>query len=157
MKLSRPPWSQVARKLTSSSPFQISDPPGFPEPIVRLTKTTSRSRLPWSGTLPDFPWSQVRYFPWSNSWTSSSLAAAGALRFQSNCSSVFLKKVFPQFCYTFTKMYFIRFTIIRTRGLKMFRLGDRNVTLEGDLQVKKLNTQKCAKKKSFWKELFVTS
>ncbi len=26
-------------------------PRGFPEPIVRLTKTTSRSRLPWSGTV----------------------------------------------------------------------------------------------------------
>ncbi len=27
---SRLPWSQVARKLTSPSPFQIPDPPGFP-------------------------------------------------------------------------------------------------------------------------------
>jgi hypothetical protein len=46
---SRPPWSQVAHKLTSPlpipSPFQFPDPQGFPKSVVRLTKTTSRSRL----------------------------------------------------------------------------------------------------------------
>jgi hypothetical protein len=50
---SRPPWSQVACKLTSPSPFPphflpilISQPPrGFPKSIVRPSKTTSRSRL----------------------------------------------------------------------------------------------------------------
>jgi hypothetical protein len=50
---SRPPWSQVARKLTSPSPFPphflpipISRPPqGFPRSIVHPTKMTSRSRL----------------------------------------------------------------------------------------------------------------
>jgi hypothetical protein len=26
-----PPWSQVARELTSPSPFQFPDPPGFPQ------------------------------------------------------------------------------------------------------------------------------
>ncbi len=44
-----PPWSQVARKLTSLSPFpphsDFPTPWGFPKSIVRLTKTTSRSRL----------------------------------------------------------------------------------------------------------------
>ncbi len=52
---SRPPWSQVAHKLTSPSPFpphsKFPTPRGFPEWFVRLTKTTSRSRLPWSGTM----------------------------------------------------------------------------------------------------------
>ncbi len=46
---SRPPWPQVARKLTSPSQF----PPHsnfltrrrFPKSIVRLTQTTSRSQL----------------------------------------------------------------------------------------------------------------
>jgi hypothetical protein len=46
---SRPPWPQVARKLTSPSPF----PPhsnfltsrGFPKSILRLPEMTSRSRL----------------------------------------------------------------------------------------------------------------
>jgi hypothetical protein len=42
---SHPPWPQVARKLTSPSPFQFPDPPGFPKSTVRPTKTTSRSRL----------------------------------------------------------------------------------------------------------------
>ncbi len=46
---SRPPWSQVARKLTSPSPFpphsKFSSPQGITSLIVRLTKTTSRSRL----------------------------------------------------------------------------------------------------------------
>jgi hypothetical protein len=46
---SRPPWSQVARKLTFPSPFpphsNFSTPWGFPKSIVHPTKTTSRSRL----------------------------------------------------------------------------------------------------------------
>jgi hypothetical protein len=47
---SRPPWSQVARKLTSPFPphsnFFFPRPPrGFPKSIVRPTKTTSWSRL----------------------------------------------------------------------------------------------------------------
>ncbi len=50
---SRPPWSQVARKLTSPSPFPphslpipISRPPrGFPKSIVCPTKMTSWSWL----------------------------------------------------------------------------------------------------------------
>jgi hypothetical protein len=46
---SRPPWSQVACKLTSPSltlPIPNSHPPqGFPKLIVRPTKTPSRSRL----------------------------------------------------------------------------------------------------------------
>jgi hypothetical protein len=46
---SRPPWSQVARKLTSPSPFpphsKFASPQGIPKLIVRPTKTTSRSRL----------------------------------------------------------------------------------------------------------------
>ncbi len=50
-----PPWPQVARKLTSPSSFpphsKFPTPQGFPEPIVRLTKTTSQSRLPRSGTV----------------------------------------------------------------------------------------------------------
>jgi hypothetical protein len=45
----RPPWSQVARKLTSPSPFpphsKFLSPQGFPSLIVRPTKTTSWSRL----------------------------------------------------------------------------------------------------------------
>ncbi len=46
---SRPPWSQVARKLTSLSPCpphsKFTSPQGIPSLIVRPTKTTSRSRL----------------------------------------------------------------------------------------------------------------
>jgi hypothetical protein len=55
---SRPPWSQVTRKLISPfpspphshplpipSPFQNPDRLGFPELNMRLTKTTSRSWL----------------------------------------------------------------------------------------------------------------
>jgi hypothetical protein len=40
-----PPWSQVARKLASPSPFQFPDPPGFPQIIVRPSKMTSRLRI----------------------------------------------------------------------------------------------------------------
>ncbi len=55
---SRPPWPQVARKLTSLSPIpphslphsKFPTPRGFPKRIVRLTKTTSQSWLPWSET-----------------------------------------------------------------------------------------------------------
>ncbi len=47
--LSCPPWSQVARKLTSPSPFlslsKFPSPQGIPSLIVRPIKTTSRSRL----------------------------------------------------------------------------------------------------------------
>ncbi len=46
---SRPPWSQVARKLTSPSTFpphsNFPTPQGFRKSIVRPTKMTSRSRL----------------------------------------------------------------------------------------------------------------
>jgi hypothetical protein len=57
---SRPPWSQVARKLTSHSPFpphslpipfpfpppsNFPSPRGFPKSTAHPTKTTSRSRL----------------------------------------------------------------------------------------------------------------
>ncbi len=49
MVRSRPPWSQVARKLTSPSPFpppsKVPSPQGIPNLIVRSSKTTSRSRL----------------------------------------------------------------------------------------------------------------
>jgi hypothetical protein len=52
---SRPPWSQVARKLISPSPSpphsKIPTPWGFPELNVRLTKTTSRIWLTRSRTL----------------------------------------------------------------------------------------------------------
>jgi hypothetical protein len=59
---SRPPWSQVARKLISPFPslphslpipplFRIPDPLGFPELNMRLTKTTSWIWLAWSGTV----------------------------------------------------------------------------------------------------------
>jgi hypothetical protein len=45
----RPPWSQVACKLTSPSPFSphslFPPPNGFPNSIVRPSKTTSRHRL----------------------------------------------------------------------------------------------------------------
>jgi hypothetical protein len=51
---SRPPWSQVARKLTSPSPFpphsKFPSPQGIPNLIMRPTKTTSRSQLYMSGT-----------------------------------------------------------------------------------------------------------
>ncbi len=44
-----PPWSQVARKLTSPSPFpphsNFPTPLGFPKSTVRPSKMTSRSRL----------------------------------------------------------------------------------------------------------------
>ncbi len=46
---SRPPWSQVARKLTSPSPFpphsKFPSPQGIPSLIVRPIKMTSRSWL----------------------------------------------------------------------------------------------------------------
>ncbi len=59
---SRPPWSQVARKLISPFPspphslpipstFQNPDPLGFPELNMLLTKTTSRIWLTRSRTL----------------------------------------------------------------------------------------------------------
>ncbi len=63
---SRPPWSQVTRKLTSlfSTPPQSK----FPASLLRFpqrpapTKMTTRSRLPESGTLPPkVPWT-VEYF-----------------------------------------------------------------------------------------------
>jgi hypothetical protein len=45
----RPPWSQVACKLTSPSPFpprsNFPTPQGFPKSIVGPSKTTSRHRL----------------------------------------------------------------------------------------------------------------
>ncbi len=41
----RPPWSQVACKLTSPSPFHFPAPNGSPNSIVRPFKTTSRHRL----------------------------------------------------------------------------------------------------------------
>ncbi len=51
---SRPPWSQVARKLISPFPSpphsKIPTPWGFPELNMCLTKTTSRIRLTRSGT-----------------------------------------------------------------------------------------------------------
>jgi hypothetical protein len=40
-----PPWSQVACKLTSSSPFQFPAPHGFPKSVVRPSKTSSRHWL----------------------------------------------------------------------------------------------------------------
>ncbi len=50
-----PPWSQVARKLISPSPSpplsKIPAPWGFPEPNVRLTKTTTRIWLTKSRTV----------------------------------------------------------------------------------------------------------
>ncbi len=54
-----PPWSQVARKLISLSPNPPQSlpnpnsrpPSGFPQQAPRFTKTTSRSRLPRSGTI----------------------------------------------------------------------------------------------------------
>jgi hypothetical protein len=46
---SRPPWSQVARKLTSHSPFpphsNFPTPWGFPKSTAHPTMTTSRSSL----------------------------------------------------------------------------------------------------------------
>ncbi len=49
---SRPPWSQVARKLISpfpspphSSPFQNHDPLGFSQLNVHITRTTSQNWL----------------------------------------------------------------------------------------------------------------
>ncbi len=41
----RPPWSQVAGKLTSPSPFPFPAPNGSPNSIVRPPKTTSRHQL----------------------------------------------------------------------------------------------------------------
>jgi hypothetical protein len=51
---SRPPWSQVARKLISPFPSpphsKFPTPWGSPELNMRLTRTTSRIRLTRSGT-----------------------------------------------------------------------------------------------------------
>ncbi len=44
-------WPSPLHPFPIPSPFQIPDPPGFPELIVRLTMTTSRSRLPRSRTV----------------------------------------------------------------------------------------------------------
>jgi hypothetical protein len=62
---SRPPWSQVARKLTSPSPFphhsKFPSPQGIPDLIARPTKTTSRSRLHIVRNI--IPRSTVRFWP----------------------------------------------------------------------------------------------
>ncbi len=42
---SRPPWTKIARILTSPPHSNFPTPQGFPKPTVRPTKTTSRSRL----------------------------------------------------------------------------------------------------------------
>ncbi len=53
----RPPWSQVACKLTSLSPFpphsNFPTPHGLPKSIVRPSKTTSRHRLHIVRNTPD--------------------------------------------------------------------------------------------------------
>jgi hypothetical protein len=43
-------WPPPPHSIPIPSPFQFPNPPSFPKLIVRLTKTTSRSRLSWSGT-----------------------------------------------------------------------------------------------------------
>jgi hypothetical protein len=55
-----PPWSQVACKLTSPSPFPFPTPNGSPNSIVRPSKTTSRHWLHLVRNMKDL---QYLYWP----------------------------------------------------------------------------------------------
>jgi hypothetical protein len=60
----RPPWSQVACKLTSPSPFHFPAPNGSPNSIVRSPKMTSRYRLHLVRNRNYVPIRREKYWKW---------------------------------------------------------------------------------------------